>query len=204
MFDSEIKEVYNEDTVGRKYHTPVVSKRKRDMERVEENGEVSSLSLSEPMSRSQFESLPNSLKVVYIKHLRSVYSASMIQMASMLCIPYISFRKWMDRLELRGIFSKGKNLQTKKQAKEWEKFLSLKVTSEDNIKPILKTEEKMVDTTQQTNNLSLKVSDCVFSLTGELNAQDIARKISAMVDDGVFCNVKIQIEAGTTQSNIKE
>ena len=195
MSEYEIKEVYQEDTTGRKYRAPIVSKRKRDVERVEENGEVATVKLTEPMNRSEFEELPGSLKTMYIKHLHDVYGVSMTQLANMLGIPYITFRRKMDKLDVKGVFSKGRNMQSKKQIKEWNKFLSLKKDVEDSSKVILKTEDKIVDTKPQANNLSLSVNDCVFSLTGELNAQDIARKISAMVNDGVFCNVKIQIEA---------
>lgn len=179
----EVKQVYQEDTVGRKYHTPIISKKQTKDKG--DNGELMTLNVNKPMSKEEFRQLSDSLKVMYIQHLRKTYGVTMTQIADMLGYNVSHFSsKIISRLNLRGQF-RGRR-PTKKQLALWKKFLK---SGETESEPPKKQELKRTDTP-----LAM-FCNCSFTLKGELKVQDIAERIHAMVADGTLCSISVAIDA---------
>lgn len=179
----EVKQVYKEDTVGRKYHIPIISK--KQAEDKGDNGELMTLNVNKPMSKDEFRQLSDSLKVMYIQHLRKTYGVTMTQIADMLGYNVSHFSsKIISRLNLRGQFRGHR--PTKKQLALWKKFLK---SGETESKPQQKQELKRTDTP-----LAM-FCNCSFTLKGELKVQDIAERIHAMVADGTPCSISVAIDA---------
>lgn len=180
---TELEEVYREDTIGRRYHTPTKSK-KGTVIREEPPSEVSSLNLNTPISKEEFRNLSDSLKVIYIQHLRKTFCCTSAQMADMLGYNQSHFSTLVSKLNLKGLFKKGR--PNKKQKAEWRKFLkSSEIVSDDTPKPELK---------KQSAPMAM-ICDCSFTLKGELRVSDIAERIRSMVSDGTPCQISIAINA---------
>lgn len=180
---TDIQEVYMEDTVGRKYRAPIVSKRAGESKG--ENGEMTTLNLNEPISKSEFRKLSDALKVMYIQNLHKTYGVTMKQIAEMLGYNVSHFSSSViSRLNLKGQF-KGRR-PTQKQLALWKKFLK-------SAEPVHETQTK-----QELKRNSIPpamVCNCSFTLKGELKVQDIAERIHAMVADGTPCSISVAIDA---------
>lgn len=184
MSDTEIKEVYKDDTVGRRYHIPTKSK-KGTVLRKEPPSEVVSLQLNSPMNKDEFNKLTDSLKVIYLKHLRQTFACSSIQVAQMLGYNSSHFCTLTSKLNQKGLFQKGKK-PTKKQKIAWNKFLQgTEPAAEGVFKPELKKHETPMS----------MFCNCSFTLKGELSVSDISERIKAMVVDGTPCQISIAINA---------
>lgn len=179
---TEIEEVYREDTIGRRYHTPIKSK-KGTAYKEPPPAEVVSVKLNAPMNRDEFKKLNDSLKVTYIQHLRKVFGCTSTQIAEMLGYNPSHFSTLISKLNLKGLF---KGRPTKKQVTAWKKFLkSAEPAAENTVKPELKKQEAPM----------AMFCNCSFTLKGELKVSDIAERIKAMVSDGTPCQISIAINA---------
>ena len=197
MSEYEIREVYEEDTIGRKYHPPIVSKKWTTPVKEEEHGEVFTLRFDRPMSDEEFQELNNELKSLYLKHLKNRYNVSMGQIADMLGIHYSTLKRRIENVELCGVFPKGNNNQTKEQEKEWEKFLNVETEDVSDSEPEKEASEQQQYTSTLVPNytqiIPMRVSEVTFKATGILNVSDISKKISSMIDDGTVCEISVSI-----------
>ena len=107
---TEIEEVYREDTIGRRYHTPTKSK-KGTIHRDEPASEMVSLNLNSPMDKEEFKKLTDSLKVIYIQHLRKTFGCTSTQIAEMLGYSSCHFSRLMSNLNQKGLFKKEKEVK---------------------------------------------------------------------------------------------
>lgn len=180
---TDIQEVYREDTIGRRYHTPTKSKRGAVL-REEPPSEVLSLNLNAPIDKEEFRNLSDSLKVIYIQHLRKTFCCTSAQVASMLGYNHSHFSTLVSKLNQKGLFKKGR--PNKKQIAAWKKFLKgSEPASENVLKPELKKQDAP----------AAMFCDCSFTLKGELRVSDIADRIKSMVSDGTQCQISIAINA---------
>lgn len=181
---TDIEEVYREDTIGRRYHVPTKTK-KGTVQREEPPSEVISLQLNSPMSKEEFKNLTDSLKIVYIRHLRKTFSCTQAQVAAMLGYNSSHFSTMVSKLNQKGLFKRGEQ-PTRKQITAWNKFLkSASNASDDVIKPELKNHDAPLT----------MFCNCSFTLRGELSVSDISERIKAMVSDGTPCQISIAINA---------
>lgn len=181
---TEIEEVYRDDTIGRRYHTPTKSK-KGTVCRQEPPSEVISLQLNSPMNKEEFSKLTDSLKVIYLQHLRKTFACSSTQVAEMLGYNSSHFCTLTSKLNQKGLFQRGKR-PTKKQIMAWNKFLK---NSEPHSENVFKPELKKQDAPMSM------FCNCSFTLKGELSVSDISERIKAMVSDGTPCQISIAINA---------
>lgn len=77
-------------------------------EREAMNGEVKSYKLNDPMSWAEFKSMPDDIKITYIKALRQRYNVSDTALAGMFGVSQTVVSKEMRRLGIPG-YSKGRN-----------------------------------------------------------------------------------------------
>lgn len=181
---TDIEEVYRDDTIGRRYHVPTKSK-KGTVLRKEPPSEVVSLQLNSPMSREEFNKLTDSLKVIYLKHLRETFACTSTQVAEMLGYNTSHFSTLTSKLNQKGLFKRGER-PTKKQVVAWNKFLK---SAESSSEKVFKSEFK-----KQDSPMSM-FCNCSFTLKGELSVADISERIKAMVVDGTPCQISIAINA---------
>lgn len=80
---TEIQEVYKEDTSGRRYHAPTLSKKGERYKEPPSEPPVT-VNIKRPMRRDEFRRLSDSLKAIYIKSLCEQYQATATQIANML------------------------------------------------------------------------------------------------------------------------
>lgn len=187
---AEIQTAYKEDTVGRHYHTPIVTK--RSPIRMEKPSPPVIFSLNKPIGRDDFKKLSDETKVMYIKHLKEKYNATAGQIAEMLGYNRGYFSKgFITPLGINDLFPKGGKV-SKKQIAGWKMFLKSKESTESEPAAEFTTssEVKPAETTAENT-----FCDCSFTLKGKLKVLEIAKKINAMVEDGVECLISIAIKS---------
>lgn len=181
---TEIEKAYKEDTIGRRYHTPTKSKN-GTINREEPPSEIVRLQLNTPINKEDFKKLTDSLKVIYLQHLRKTFACTSTQIAKMLGYSSSHFSTLVSKLNQKGLFKKGKR-PTKKQMMAWKKFLENADTASENVfKPELKKQDVPMS----------MFCNCSFTLKGELSVSDISERIKAMVSDGTPCQISIAINA---------
>ena len=182
--ERELKEVYEEDTKGRKYHSSILSQKGWvDFKQAEkQHGEVHTFNPNKCITKREFLELTDDLKRVYITTLRKKYNVTNIEIAFSMGWDNSALGKEIKRL---GI-SKGrqKYKKTVAQEKAWQDFLSSGDVTEKAAQIKAKTKEE----------LGATVCNLHFEQVGELNAELIAKRISALIADGVKCKVAITIE----------
>ena len=192
--DKEIKDVYTEDTRGRKYHTNIVTKQKERTK--EEAGECTTLNLNEPMVWEEFKKLTNDLKKMYITHLVKTYSITQKDMYTMLGCSLSHFHRTLTALGLIGVFPGRQAKQTKAQKRAWITFLSKKpnpdVTPKAKIEPTPETEIKLEPTTEPEQHTTIK--NFSFTQSGPFNTEEFIKRITAFIKDGDRCTISIAAE----------
>ncbi len=185
----EIREVYNEDTRGRKYHTPIVTK--KDPRFKAESGPVTSIDLNAPMTWTEFKALPDTLKIKYLEHLRDYYRANMSTIARMFGITQPTLQPIVNKLGLKGTFSRAPRVLRDNDLAKWNTFLnSGKDDSEANVVDDFKEEQTPIET---ESSGSMKFTGCTFSFEGKFNVQDIVKKLSVCIDEGTECRIRISM-----------
>lgn len=181
---TDLQTVYKEETSGRRYHVPIVSK-KESIPSAPEATDVVTLDLNKPLTKGEFKKLSDSLKALYIKHLREKYGVTLTQIANMLEYTPSHFSAGIiSKLNLNKLF-KTRAMQTRTQKKEWNKFLCYTESSEaDTQKPSLK----------KSTSADTMCCSCSFILKGELQLKDITERIQAMVSDGTPCTISVSID----------
>lgn len=203
---NEIHEVYKEDTVGRRYHVPIVSK-KMQTTFDDGGGEIICINLNKRMSKQEFSHLSDSMKAMYIRNLNENYGAAMSQIAEMLGYSSRNMSNIVSKLGLKSLFKRGR--QSKFDAKLWEQFTqeaaipnNENIDRESSLYNSTNSDTVAVDDERNTMSnakeprvepLLTRLSEFSFTLRGKLRAQDIADRIHAMVADGTMCSVVVSV-----------
>lgn len=207
--ETEIRDVYNEDTIGRRYHIPIVTK-KNNSNRHQVSEPPVTVNVKAPMCKKEFKQLPPSLQAEYIKGLRQNYDATATQIGEMLGYTQGYIYKVIKKLGLSSMFPAG-GRTSREQKKNWKLFLS-QLSDASDIDEQTKTQGRKIYTEpapltfpKPLNRCDLQADttfkQCSFVLTGALDVGDVCRKISAMVPNGTPCEVSIRISK-TTDKNL--
>ena len=118
------------------------------------NGEVKSYHMNEPMTFSEFKSMPDDLKVLYIKALRKEYKVPNKTLADVMGIDNSTFSRWLRQLGL-GV---GKNASGEsklwKKTKDCDRFYAWwNGASQNDISEEHKEEKSAEDTESKTDEL---------------------------------------------------
>ena len=177
---TEIQEAYRDDTIGRRYHIPIVSKKNTTIKC--DVGDIVSINLDEPIGKEGFNKLSSTSQATYIKHIHERFGVTTEQVAAMLGYSPAHFRSAIiGKLKLQGVFKRN-GRPSKKQLAAWKKFLSTGTPATDSsISEATKVELK------KKSPPPTMFCDCSFTLKGELSVSDIASKIQALVADGTQC-----------------
>jgi hypothetical protein len=191
--DREIRECYREDTIGRKYHTPIVTKN-RPMRINGENGDVTTLALDKPMTWDEFKGLSDSLKTTYIVHLVDKYNVGVNELCEMLgCARCTLYQRVTKPLSLGELFKTGHRM-SKDEIIAWSEFLNptekLEKCEDNTSENIEKCEETEVVAPTEP---SFDVLKGKFILSGEFNMNKLTTLISALVNEGDNCMVTVTI-----------
>lgn len=206
--EAEIRDVYNEDTIGRKYRTPIVTK-KNNSNKHQVSEPLVTVNVKAPMRKEEFKQLPPSLQAEYIKGLRQNYDATATQIGEMLGYAQGYIHDIIKKLGLCSLFPVG-GRKSEEQKKNWELFVS-RLSDVPNANEQTKKQERKIYTEpaplpfpKPLNRCDLQADttfkQCSFVLTGALDIGDICRKISAMVPNGTPCEVSIRISKITDNS----
>jgi hypothetical protein len=179
--DNELREVYQEDTVGRKYHTPIVSK--QGSVHVEKPSETATMNFNKPMKYKEFAKLSDSVKVLYLQYLVDHYNANAPVLCKMLGISRSFWQNHIiNGLNLKGLCPRGQaGKMTTQDTEAWNEFIG--VVPEEQVAP-------MVDIERPSTN----VTKCSFGYEGALNFDDLKSKISAFVSEGTKIDIWITID----------
>ena len=187
-FDNEVKQVYNEETNGKRHHNSIVSKPK---ERVEDTpGEVHTLYLNKPMLWAEFKTLTPDLKRMYIINLRNTYKVSSTDVRTMLGISSAHFYRTLKSLDLIGVFPQGNFKKTKKEAKAWKDFLN----NEGDTESKQAKEPKAIE--NNTVNPTT-VKEFTFTQSGPFNFDEFIKRLSAFIKDGDDCTLTVSTHNNT-------
>lgn len=179
--DYEIKECYKEDTIGRKYHTPITTKNNTTICKGE-SSEPMTLKLDEPMDWSEFKELSDSLQTMYITHLREKYNVSQGKLATMFGIVQSTIYNCCVKLGIADLFNKSQ--MDKEQKAAWKEFLSKRTVEEP----------KVVETIEPNIENTLAIGYFEIGFSGKFNADNIANTLSKLIADGTDCKIHITVE----------
>ena len=186
----DLKDIYRQDTVGKKIHTPIVSPTKTAFKDPSPSETVQA-NLYSPIERKTFFKLSNDAKKRYVSSLREKYSVTDTAICKMIGCDRSGFSKLCKKL---GI-AKGKGelpKPTVEQKKAWLEFLSKGETkTEESCKPVMASDqivEQPIKESSPTTCSSLKLE---FNGTPDLAGfVELAKKMFGSLDD---CDVQITI-----------
>lgn len=193
--DQEIREVYQEDTVGRKYRVPIVSKN-NTLEKGDAPKEAVTLKLNQPMSYNEFKLLSDNLKIMYIKHLRQCYKATRFHVAEALGInPSTVSHRIIEGLGLKGLFTKGPQMNDE-QKKAWDKFMGKREESTptevvEDVKPI---ETEAIEVNPVNPVATAEVCSFHFMQKGRLNMYEFCKRLNSMIAEGTDCVITVRVD----------
>lgn len=188
--NEDIRESYKEDTIGRKHHTSIITKPK---ERIEDTPEkIHTVYLNRPILWKEFKKLPNSLKKMYIEHLRDTYHASQTEIRAMLTCGAATIHRCFTELNLIGTFPRGNAKKTKKQIKAWNAFLNNTETTEDST-PATPTEHLKGPESNTKPNSTTIIQNFSFTQSGPFNMDEFIKKIAAFITEGEECTITLNM-----------
>lgn len=211
--NQEIKEAYREDTVGRKYHAPIVGKNKPRLNG--ESGPVTSVNLNEPMTWAEFRGLSDTLRIKYLEHLRDYYKATVTCIAEMMGTHRTRLSGLISKMGRQGMFSRGASKLAGNDLEKWNAFLNsgkkipLKIEENlaeeleefvdelagedvrESVSVVNNTVNALPTPAKDESDYSMRLSDCEFTFKGKFNIQDIVKRLSACIDEGTECRIKI-------------
>lgn len=185
--EREIKEVYTEDTIGRKYHKPILTAKNGFInykEAQKQHGEVQSFNLNKLLTKKEFLKLTDDLKKMYITNLKEKYNATYTEIAFSMGWDNSSLGKLLKNIGMPRGYNTGK--KNAEQTIGWQEFLKQKEENTPKIETIKEATEK--------KEFVSSVCNLHFEQVGEMNAELIAKRISALIPDGIKCKVAITIE----------
>ena len=81
--NKEIREVYNEDTTGRKYLTPIITHTNGFKEY---GGEITTFKYDKPYSWLEFRRLPDEHKKIWLEYIRARFNISQTTLAEYMLV----------------------------------------------------------------------------------------------------------------------
>lgn len=191
--DVELNECYNEDTVGRKWRVPIITKR-APINTNRKASEPITMNLNKPMRWNELKTLSSGMQKMYLEHLLNNYNVKRKEIAGMLGITQCTLRRIFHELGLPVGGVGTSYVDTTK--KPWDEFIAANETVE-NTEPIIEeVTEEVVEEFIEDVTIPVETLACdsvKFSITGELNSYDISHKISAMIPDGTPCHISVKI-----------
>lgn len=190
--DPEIRDCYNEDTVGRKYHASITTK-KGIGNLKGESSEPITMNLNKPMKWKEFKQLTDSMKVMYLKHLVTTYGVNGVEVRNMLGVSNSYFyANVITKMSLTGLFGSGRAGKTAEQEKAWCKFLgeAEEPVVESLPEPI---EEPIEEPITEAPTPTATVCSFKFTQSGCLNIDELVKRITAMVSEGTPCTLKVSL-----------
>ena len=191
--DKDIRDCYKEDTVGRKYHASIPTKKPfGDLKG--ESSEPITMNLNKPMTWRDFKALSDDMKRMYLRHLRDTFGVNIIEIITMLGISRSRFtHAIVIPLGISGEFGNGRTIKTSEQQKAWDKFLGKTEAVLDEVTKLENVEIVETVTPGNVEKITSPVNSFKFSQTGKLNAEELIKRITALVDEGTNCTVKISL-----------
>jgi predicted transcriptional regulator len=186
--DRDIREAYEEDTVGRKYHNSITSKNNNYGMKTEA-GNCTTLQLNEPMTWTQFKKLSDSLKIMYLKHLREKYNVNISLLAKMFGVVPSTVFKLCQRLGFYELLTRTYMTKAEKQA--WNEFVNSKQeVSVDN--------DTDTDVDTEVNTVVVlppKMKQFTFetSFSGTTELVDLINHIGQFIPEDAVCDVQIHV-----------
>jgi hypothetical protein len=187
--NNEIKEIYSEDTQGRRYHPSIITKQKERT--TDEPSECTTLKLNEPMLWKDFKTLTTDLKIMYIEHLLTTYSPTQKDVYLMLDCSPAHFHRTLAKLGLIGIFPGPGNKQTKAQKRAWNAFIRNRPNPDVTPKLIPNTTPTPTPSTKLIKHAEIK--EFSFIQTGPFNMAELTKRLSAFINDGDNYTVTIYV-----------
>ena len=125
----ELKNAYHEDTTGRAYHPHTATKPPVNFTDPNGEKETQCVHLDEPMKKEEFAKLNDTLKKLYIEHLRKKYNARQTDIAAMLGYDRAYFGKLCIKLGFKPRKGPYKPKKTE-EVERWNEFLGVDTTME--------------------------------------------------------------------------
>ena len=198
--NKEIKESYNEDTRGRKYHAHFTTKHSPRFKN--EASKVSSINLNAPMTYHEFKQLPDTLKIKYLEHLRDYYEVSITLIANMFGRAQTTLQAVINKLGLKGTFPINRRNLPSHVLDRWNTFLNSGEEVEEPkeekapvINTIMSLPEPDPIPYKTVSNNSMNFTGCTLGFKGKFNVQDIVKKLSACIDEGMECRIRISVHS---------
>jgi hypothetical protein len=175
---TELREAYTEDTVGRKYHVPIVSKREAKPANADA-GPLRTLNLNKPMNKEQFAALPANLKRDYIVHLITEHGARRADIANMLGYSTSAFSYTCTNLGIPRPTHK-----PKQASEEWKAFISGYASAE--AAPV---EEEIKDS--KTTSAACKTATVTFE---DATLDEVVRSLSHLTLGQRVKSISVSVE----------
>ena len=198
-----IREVYQEDTLGRRYHVVPISKKNDYNASGSDHGEVKTFNMNQPITRRVFNSMSEETQRAYIQSLVDKYHPTQGQIAEMLDMAPDTLSKRLRLLGVNTLFKRGgdkrsKNKPLPEQNKAWYEFVNggnipidkeaKEVAAPEYNETVLYKEDRAQEITKQgTMSFTL-------SRTGKLNSDYILKILGILLPDGMECTVSISID----------
>lgn len=199
--DYEIRDSYNEDTAGRRYHAPIVSSKTLPF-KTEKPKTTADFSLNKPMSFNEFLKLSDDLQKMYLSSLHTKFNANATDIRLMFGVSKTCFNtRVIRRLKFQGTFEKGKRMPSEDREK-WNEFLGINTNTQDSKKDVVvvpknqqshETSQEFNKTVSAPAKFSMDAMSTSMTLQGNMNASEIANRLSAIIPDGVKCSITIHI-----------
>lgn len=190
--DENIREVYTTDTVGKKYHTPIVSKQTPTI-KDSKQAEVLTANLTQKVDKKTFLKMSNASKKEYIEQIREKYSPTNIELSRAIGISPATLYVVLNELYPNGRSKYSAGKRTPEQEIGWQIFIGLREAPAEQVVEQPVEEQPTVEQKEEPTPRKPVVScrRVTFDVEGPLNVQDIATKIGVMVADGVNCRVSV-------------
>ena len=193
--DHEIREVYNEDTIGRRWHPPIMTAKKLRIKK--EKSEVIEMNPNKPMKVKEFKKLSDKSKIEYITALVEKYNANIKALYTMLGCSRTWFHANVTKpLGLSKLFSVGRAMSFEDQLK-WNDFVNETDEACENLS------ENIVENTENQNSVDefrcdelpkMEVINANFTASGVFDAQRFVDILKNYITEGTYCEIAVSID----------
>lgn len=204
----DLKEVYTEDTKGRRYHQNIVTKNNLWNTKPMAS-EVKETQLKN-ITWKEFKKQPDDLKVFYLTMLKEKYGIKQRQICEMFNISIATVVRLISDLKLNHIYTKKCPKWNAEKEAAWQAFLNgeaetTETTETTETEQTVETEETIetvktvesVPTVESVDNVLLcntYLPNVQLDYCGNLNVVAIASHIGKIIPSGTHCNVHIKID----------
>lgn len=166
--NKEIREVYNEDTMGRKYHTPIITHTNGFKEY---GGEITTFKYDKPYSWLEFRRLPDEHKKIWLEYIRVRFNISQTTLAEYMLVSNSAVGFYARKFGLRWERI-GKAHELREEFEQWFKGTEPTEAVEDNADDIV----------IEAPNLS-KISDLCISFDKTPSLNELASVLGNTLDN---------------------